>query len=58
MEVAPSYTLFSLFRLAMLFKLLYTAYTVACMPMYGWLELFLTYSRNSSNTLTFLVKIY
>ena len=58
MEVALSYTLFSLFRLATLFKLLHTAYTVACMPMYGWLELFLTYSRNSSNALTFLVKIY
>ena len=61
MEVALSYTLFSLFRLATLFKLLHTAYTVACMPMYGWLELFLTYSTGTvqmSNTLTFLVEIY
>ena len=34
MEVAPRYKLLSLFTLLILFKLLYTTSTVACMPIY------------------------
>ena len=34
MEVAPRYTLLTLFILFILLKLLYTAQTVGCMPMY------------------------
>ena len=34
MEVAPRYNLFTLLTLFILFKLLYTAETLACMPIY------------------------
>ena len=42
MEVAPRYTLPTLFTLFILFELLYTAETVTCMPVYILLGKFRT----------------